>query len=164
MSTGAFESGEGNTLITKDGFAIDAPVDHVMLNQLTTSGYPFFGGRMTVTIPFEAKGTEKALKLDGRFALAKVSVNGSPARTLMFDNCADIAGLVKPGSNTLTLTLFSSYRNVIGPFHYAVTPEPLGVSPDLFSGYGKWQEGGRNERYMDTYAFTRFGLAGLYIG
>ena len=39
----------------------------------------------------------------------------------------------------------------------------LFASPDLFSGYGTWQEGGVSPRHTDTYAFTRFGLTGVEI-
>ena len=164
VSCGELTAGERNTLITSGGFALAAPVDRAPANVLTESGYPFFGGQMTLRFRFDATGRETALKLDGRFTLAKVSVNGSDQQTLMFDNVADIAGLVKPGENTLEITLFSSYRNVFGPFHWAASPEPLSVSPDLFSGYGTWREDGTSEKYNPAYAFTRFGLFGLFIG
>jgi len=160
---GAFAPGERDTLITADGFALGAPVRRVSANALTQSGYPFFGGQMTLRLRFSARGDETALRLDGRFMLARVSVNGGPARTLMFGRTADVAGLVRPGENTLDVTLYSSYRNVFGPFHWAASPEPLSVSPDLFSGYGAWQPGGVSERYVDTYAFTRFGLSGVSL-
>ena len=164
VKAGKLKGGERGTLITRDGFALAAPVNHAPANALAASGYPFFGGQMTLRIRFDAKGDETALKLSGRFTLAKVSLNGSPARTLMFDHTANIAGLVKPGENTLDIALFSSYRNVFGPFHWAASPEPLSVSPDLFSGYGSWREDGTSDRYDSRYAFTRFGLDRVEIG
>ncbi len=164
VSCGALKPGERNTLIAKGGFSLAAPAARVNADALAEAGYPFFGGKMTLRIPFEARGDEKALKLSGRFTLAKVRVNGGPEQTLMFGRTADIAGQVKPGENELTLTLFSSYRNVFGPFHWAASPEPLSVSPDLFSGYGTWRTDGTSDRYIATYAFTRFGLTDITIG
>ena len=81
----------------------------------------------------------------------------------MFDTACDVSGLLKKGDNTVDVTLYSSYRNVFGPFHFAKDPEPFGVSPDLFSGYGWWKEDGTCEHYTDDYAFVRFGLTGLEL-
>ena len=164
VKTDGFQPGERNTLIAAGPFALGAPSADVAANALAENGYPFFGGRILLRFRLDAKGDETALRLSGRFTLAKVRVNGSPWQTLMFDHTADIAGLAKPGENTLEIALFSSYRNVFGPFHWAASPEPLSVSPDLFSGYGAWREDGTSERYAPRYAFTRFGLDGLEIG
>ena len=82
----------------------------------------------------------------------------------MFGHTANVEGQVKQGENTLEVTLYSSYRNVFGPFHWAASPEPLSVSPDLFSGYGTWREDGTSDRYDSRYAFTRFGLDRVEIG
>ena len=164
VKCGGFRPGERNTLISAGPFALGALPESAPANALAESGYPFFGGKMVLRFRFDAQGSETALRLSGRFTLAKVSLNGSPWQTLMFDHTATIAGLVKPGENELDVCLFSSYRNVFGPFHWAASPEPLSVSPDLFSGYGTWQEDGTSSRYVNTYAFTRFGLDRLEIG
>ncbi len=147
-----------NTLLVSSGIAIDAPVRHIDASRITETGHPFFGGKMTLRLSFEATGDETSLRLDGHFLLAKVSVNGSPARRLMFDHICDVAGQVKPGINTVDVTLYSSYRNIFGPFHFKYDPEPYGVSPDLFAQYGQWNENGTGDHYSESYAVVRFGL------
>ena len=164
VKAGPFTPGERNTLMAEGGFALAAPVSDVRANALAEDGFPFFGGRMTMRFSFEGTGRETALRLNGRFMLAKARLNGGAEQTLMFGRRADIAGQVKPGQNELELTLISGYRNVFGPFHWAASPEPLSVSPDLFSGYGTWREGGVSDRYAGRYAFVRFGLDGIEIG
>ena len=164
VKAGALRPGERNTLIAAGDFSLAAPVTRAPANALAANGYPFFGGRMTMTFRFTGTGRETALRLSGRFMLAKVRLNGGAEQTLLFDSRADIAGQVRPGENELAITLVSGYRNVFGPFHWAASPEPLSVSPDLFSGYGAWREGGVSDRYAPTYAFTRFGLTGIAIG
>ncbi len=164
VKTGGFEPGERNTLLAEGGFAIGKPARQAAANELAEAGYPFFGGQMTLRFRFDGAGTERHLRLNGRFTLAKVSLNGGPRQTLMFGHTANVEGQVKQGENTLEVTLYSSYRNVFGPFHWAASPEPLSVSPDLFSGYGTWREDGTSDRYAPRYAFTRFGLDGVAIG
>lgn len=163
VKAGAFREGEKHTLITSDGFAIVPSKKKVHIGALAQEGYPFFGGRMTFRFHVTADGTETMLRLPGRYAIAKVRVNGGAEKMVMFDTACDVSGLLKKGDNTVDVTLYSSYRNVFGPFHFAKDPEPFGVSPDLFSGYGWWKEDGTCEHYTDDYAFVRFGLTGLEL-
>ena len=54
-------------------------------------------------------------------------------------------------------------RNVFGPHHFRPAPEPMAVSPDLFSGYGRWKEDGTSDMFTPAYQFTFFGLNGIEI-
>ena len=56
----------------------------------------------------------------------------------------------------------ASNRNLLGPHHNAVEPEPLFVNPTLFSLYGSWHNG-KSEGYRANYAFVRFGLDTLQL-
>ena len=163
VHTTGFTPGKRNTLIAKDEFAIERAQKRVRANALAECGYPFFGGSVTLKLNAQARGDETALKLTGRYMLAKVRVNGGEAQTLMFGDTADVAGKLHAGENEIEITLVSSYRNVFGPFHFAPDPEPLGVSPDLFAGYGHWSEEGKSELYTGDYAFVRFGLTGAEL-
>lgn len=156
--TDSFEAGNRDTLIAKHGFAIGAAQKQVRLDNLAESGYPFFGGSMTFKTAVQARGDETSLKLTGRYMVAKVSVNGSNAPAVMFGDSANVSGMLHPGENAVEITLISGYRNVFGPHHFAPDPEPLGVGPELFNGYGTWDASGKSKMYTDDYAFVRFGL------
>ncbi|MBE5783915.1 MAG: hypothetical protein E7329_11435 [Clostridiales bacterium] len=163
VKTGSFTQGAKHTLITADSFSLFPAPACVSLDHLVESGFPFFGGKITVSIPFEAKGDETTLRLQGRYAIAKVSINGQSEKMVMMENTSDISGLVKPGKNELVLTVYTSYRNVFGPFHHAAEPEPFGVGPGTFSRYGTWQEGGVSDQFVSTYAFVNVGLSSIEI-
>ncbi|MGI6239421.1 MAG: glycosyl hydrolase [Christensenellales bacterium] len=159
----ALEPGEKNTRISKDGaFAITSSKRRVRADQLLESGYPFFSGEMTFAFEIDATGDETRLTIGGRYAVARVEINGKSA-VAMFSDTADIAGMLVPGKNEVRVTIISARRNTLGPFHFARDPEPYGVSPDTFSLYGSWVDG-KSERYADRYAFVYFGIDSLEIG
>lgn len=163
VSAGSCQSGEKHTLLTDGPFVIGPAAGEIDLRRIVTGGYPFFGGSVACQISFTATGREKTLRLDGRFALAKLRINDGPEQLMLLDQRCCIAGQTHPGENTLTLTLCFSPRNVFGPFHFAADPEP-GVSPDLFSGYGKWQPDGVSPVYADRYALVKEGLEHIWLG
>ena len=163
VQCGKMTPGAKNTLITREGFSLARRPDFVRADALVSSGYPFFGGKITLRFRFEASGNETAIRLRGRFAIAKARLNGGKETMLLFGDTLHAAGQIKAGENLLDITLYSSYRNLMGPFHYAPDPEPFSVSPNLFSGYGTWREDGTSENYTSAYAFVRFGLDKLEI-
>lgn len=161
--TATLEKGPKDTRISNDGkFAIVRSVKELSADKLLETGYPFFTGSVTFVKNIEATGNETVLRLSGRFAVAKVEINGV-TRTAMFDNKLEIAGMLKPGMNEVRITLVCARRNTMGPFHFARDPEPYGVSPDTFTLYGGW-DGGKNPKYSDRYAFVFFGLNDIEIG
>ena len=155
--------GEKNTRISEDGvFAIVPSVKDVCAAKLPESGYPFFSGAMTFVKMVNATGNETELKLEGRYAVAKVEIGGV-TKTIMFGDTVDVTGMLKAGENEVKITLIWARRNTMGPFHYARDPEPFGVSPDTFSLYGTWKDG-KSDSYADRYAFAFFGLTDISIG
>jgi len=161
VKCGAYTPDKKNTLTTTAPFAIVPSVKDVALDKLTEAGYPFFGGAMTFDIQLDAAGDEKQLTLGGRFAVAKISINGSDEKMLMmYDNC-DVTGLFKAGRNDVRVTIISSYRNVFGPFHDRDT-DPFGVGPDTFARYGSWEDG-KSRRYVDRYSFVHFGVDSITL-
>ena len=163
VRTGEMKNGQRNTLISKAGFTLETPAQYLSANAINEMGYPFFGGKMTLRFHFQGSGQEKLLRLSGRYAIAKISVNESDEQLMMFDTKADISGLVQEGENSLDITLYSSYRNVFGPFHHAKEPEPLSISPMTFARFGTWKQDGTSEDYSSDYAFVRFGLDQIEI-
>ena len=163
VHTTGFTPDKRNTLVAKPEFAIERAQKQVRLNALPESGYPFFGGSMTVKTKVHARGDETTLRLTGRYMLAKVRINGGETRTIMFGDTADVSGMLHAGENDVEIALIFGYRNVFGPFHHAPEVEPMWVSPDLFAGYGHWDENGKSELYTPNYGFTWFGLAGAEL-
>lgn len=159
----ALVKGEKNTRISEDGnFAIVPSVKELDAGKLAETGYPFFSGAMTFAKTVTATGKETALKLEGRYAVAKVEINGV-SKLIMFTDTVDVTGMLKEGENEVKITIICARRNTMGPFHYAKDPDPFGVSPDTFSLYGSWQNG-KSDRYADRYAFAFFGLNDISIG
>lgn len=150
----------GRARIAPGPFAVARAQSRVRLDALPEAGYPFFAGRATFEIAFEAEGGERTLIVGGRWAVAEVQINGGPVQTLLFDDRCRVE--LRPGRNALRLTLISSYRNVFGPFHVADDPEPLAVDPLTFTRYGQWRDG-QCENFRDSYAFTRFGVDELIL-
>ncbi len=153
----AFEAGAKRTLLNEGPFRITLPRKYVTLNALAKDGFPFFAGTMTVSVPFTAKGDETLMKLVGRFATARVSVNGGEEKLLMFDDVLDISKDIKRGANVAKISITNSCRNIYGPFHNPSDPDSYAVSPDSFSLYGTWKDG-QSAHYTDRYAFTYFGI------
>ena len=161
--TPSLTPGAKNTLLSPADFWIGPRKTSLALDQLAQSGYLFFGGQITFEKDFEATGAETLLTLGGRFAVAKVSLNGGAEETLMFANALDVAGKLQKGRNQMRVTLLSSYRNLLGPFHFAPDPEPYGVSPDTFTHYGHWDNGKCPGYAQDQYAFAPFGITSITL-
>ncbi|MBQ3080620.1 MAG: hypothetical protein IJC48_11600 [Clostridia bacterium] len=157
VETAKYEEGAKRTKLTDGPFKITLPRKYVSLNELVEEGFPFFAGTITANVPFEASGNEKLMRLNGRFATARVSVNGGEEKLLMFDNAFDISKDVRKGDNIVSISITNSCRNIYGPFHNPVDPDSFAVSPDSFTLYGTW-ENGKSKRYTDRYAFTFFGI------
>jgi hypothetical protein len=96
------------------------------------------------------------LKLTGRYAVCDVTVNGTPAGTIMFSDYLDLSPYIKDGKNEITLDMCNSNRNLMGP-HHRHDPEPYGVGPNTFSYEKEWN-GRECKGYVDRYAFVRYGL------
>lgn len=157
VESAEYTEGAKKTLITDGPFRVTLGRKFVTLDSLAKDGFPFFAGTVKVKTYIRANGDEKYLRLAGRYATAKVSVNGGKETMLMFDDTLDVSGDIKKGDNEIVITLTNSMRNTYGPFHNPKDPESFAVSPDSFSLYGSWKDG-KSERYTPSYAFTRFGI------
>lgn len=152
-----FTPGERNSLRYDGVFALKKQADDVDAAHITEDGYPFFAGEMELTARYNyTPGGATALKLGGRWAVCEVGVNGVHAATLMFTHSCDLAPYLREGENTITLKLYNSNRNQLGP-HHRHDPEPYGVGPNTFSFEGEWRDG-RCAAYDARYAFVRFGV------
>ena len=109
---------------------------------LTTQGLPFFAGRAVLekTIVCGPDAADTVLDIGTPHAgLVQAAVNGGAAQTFLWPPyCLHDAGL-RPGENTLTVTLYASNRNMLGPHHHN-KGEPLSVGPSSWTGEFSWVE------------------------
>ena len=139
------------------GMAMIGQKATVDIRNLVTDGYPFYCGEFTATTKLiYKKGDPTVLHLVGRFATARVKVNGAEAGSVLFSEYVDLGNLLREGENTLTVTLYNSYRNLLGP-HHRKEAEPVSVSPVTFSFEKRWKDGECDE-YDPRYSFIRYGI------
>ena len=111
---------------------------------LTSQGYPFYSGEFILQNSFEVGKVDPAKKYYVAFPsidaiVVKVSVNGKEiADPIVYHPYeADVTGLLKPGNNTITVSVTNSLRNLMGPHHHKVG-ELTSVGPQSFSGESTW--------------------------
>jgi len=120
-------------------------------------GYPFFKGELTLTGSLHWDGEKQVmLEISGRYQTAELTVNDRKC-CFVLDNQKDITRCLHPGENKVTVTLRSSLRNLFGPHHFKLNPEPTGVSPDQFEFRGQWEQGKNARYYTPNYHFVPFG-------
>lgn len=164
---------ERNAVVTRGDFLIvDAP-KQFSTNQFTTAGLAFFAGELVVSQSIEIhKQAGKKIVLDlkkQRAPLVKVYVNDQWVKdSLWAPYQIDITPYVIQGTNKISLQLFASNRNLLGPHHH-IDGECYNVGPDSFTGRWSWVErkseadateiSDRTKNYwMDAYCLVEFGL------
>jgi len=123
---------DGKTFGVRIGreFILDKPQSEI--DSLVDCGYPFFAGKITLSQKFATDSDFVKLKLNGRWHIADLKINGKHAGHLMFEDTVDISSVVNKGENTLEAELVIGNRNLYGPHHLAGAEEPLMVGPDMF--------------------------------
>ena len=140
-----------------DRFVLTGQKDSIDVTDVVRDGYPFYCGELKISTTVNYKeGDPTLLRLNGRYATARVEVNGTEAGLLMFSEYLDLKGKLCEGENLLTVTLCNSYRNLLGPHHHT-TAEPYSVNPKMLSTEKMWKNG-ECDQYDPRYAFVRFGL------
>ena len=152
-----FVAGERNTYRNAGDFLLCQRSKEIDLTDIVKDGYPFFAGKMRASSVFNYKnGDPTLLKLSGRFAVSEVEINGQELGHRLFTDEYELAPYLVEGDNKITLTLCFSNRNLLGP-HHRRDPEPIFVSPSVFS-YEKDWKGDTCERFVKDWAFVRFGI------
>lgn len=171
------------------GFLIQKPVHHfesfaisgeskIFTGDLVPQGYPFYCGAFLLEKSFDLNSIPKGKKYILKFPVSeaiviKVNLNGSDLPPLAWSPWElDITDILKQGSNTISITLINSLRNLLGPHHNA-EGELISVSPESFTGRSAWttRRQGENDWYerrlkgpgstniwRDDYCVIPFGL------
>ncbi|MBQ9952415.1 MAG: hypothetical protein IJO98_09815 [Clostridia bacterium] len=152
-----FTCEERSAVCYDGGFSIAAQTDEIDPTDFVRSGYPFFGGAIEVQTSYAyTPGGATALRLNGRFSVCDVRVNGQFAGTMLFSHAIDLAPWLVEGENEIRLTFFNTLRNLLGP-HHGKTAESYSIGPRDFTFENMW-DGENCPHFRDRYAFVRFGI------
>lgn len=154
-SDGGFVRGKTENVYIADDFYIGKRKTTV--SDIVKDGYPFFAGSMKLKTEFNASGNPAELKMNGRYAIAYLTVNGKRVEKSYFSESADVSSFVKKGKNVAEAELISGNRNLLGPHHYLPEEEPLHVGPGNFELPDSWKDG-ESSLERKNYSFVRFGL------
>ena len=177
-SLSPFKAGDRRTVLTEGPFVLCERPKTIQSGNLaggtdlTSQGYWFYAGNARLTQQVDLpkdwfdKGAKKQIRLEldpPNAALVRAVVNGRDVgakgwRPYRFD----VTELIQPGRNQVTLELFGSCRNLLGPHHHW-RGEVLYTGPAF--GFTKSPEEDEPEvpenTWVDRYCFLQFGLSGV---
>ena len=114
-------------------FTITRSPKKISLTDIQAQGFPFFAGSLSVSKEFNLENTDLCVRLAKPGVCAvNVSVNGKDAGDLVWQPLeCDISKHLIKGENKITLTLYNTLRNMLGP-HHLEAGECLYVTPAHF--------------------------------
>ncbi|MBC7958255.1 MAG: hypothetical protein H7X94_00175 [Vallitaleaceae bacterium] len=153
ISGSHYLEGDKKALITNGPFSIVNPSTRVKKGDLTQQGFSFFAGDIKVSQMFtiqKEQSTRYLVRFDQLTApMAKVMINDKPAGVLCWQPYViDVTDLLEEGPNKVSLQLFASNRNLLGPHHHK-DGQLHTVGPQSFADHEGW---------TDTYCFVKFGV------
>lgn len=156
-TNGEFTDSVRSSVLYDGGFTLVRQPAIVPARDVVRGGFPFYGGALDTGFTYRySEGKPTVLCLNGRFATADVSVNGTYAGTMLFERVLDLSAFLREGDNDIEIRLCNSMRNTMGP-HHRSDPEPYGVGPATFSYEKEWN-GRECAGYLPRYAFVRYGM------
>ena len=114
------------------GWSISAPKE-LNTGSWRTQGMPFYAGAIDYNSEYtiDKKGSCRVQLTDWEGIVAEVLVDGQSAGVIFTPPYTlDITDAIKEGSNQITVRVYGSNRNLLGPFH--------GRIPKGLSGPGQW--------------------------
>ena len=143
---------------------------------LAPQGYPFYAGEFQLDSTFEVGAVTPGKRYLLSFpsfeaVVVNVTVNGQPCAPLFASPWeADVTAALKPGKNTVRVSLTNSLRNLLGPHHHK-GGEHVAVGPATFRANHYWPNkepgekdwfdarlGGNAKVWRDDYYMIPFGL------
>ena len=157
-----FTFGERKSIFTEDCFSITSPQKTLDIESITTCGYWFFSGNMTLSQEIHIQkenDTSYLLHLKAlNMPVCNLYVNGKPVKSFAFKpHTADVTQYLENGSNTISFEVFSSNRNLLGPHHH-IKGECHYVGHGTFTDTADWSDNTPLPKWIDGYAFVKFGI------
>ena len=159
-SAAPYRPTDNRALVTDGGFSLTKPRETVSAGDLTTQGFPFFAGSITLANTFSLQEDQLAgrcLRFSKRGAtVTKVTVNGHALPPIVWSPYeVDLTGVLVAGENTIFVELIGDLRNLLGPHH--LEEERYSVGPSCFFRRSAiW--GASPERWHTSYTFVEYGL------
>ncbi|NSW90805.1 MAG: glycoside hydrolase [Firmicutes bacterium] len=141
-------------------FSIDGSIFEPDHKDITSSGYPFYAGSITLTasVNLENTGKKVYLRLNNiNAASASVNVNGRNIGLKYWEPFIyDITDAVVKGSNEIEVTLDTTLFNLMGPNRIKDIVEKEYVGPHTFIAF---------DQYKEKYELLPFGMgnASIYV-
>jgi len=163
ISESPYSYGERKAVFTDGPFSISDKPTMIQGQNLIEQGLCFFSGIVKLNQSVNIKKDDNTrLLLDigkPESVISKVFVNGTVVKVLPWaPYTVDITDYVNEGDNNISIALFSSNRNLLGPHHH-ISGESYSVGPATFTDKPGWTEfGGTCDFWRDKYCFVRFGL------
>lgn len=113
--------GDFNLKSAQKGFTL-VPAAPLKLGPWSEQGRPLYADKVaytqTYTFAENEKGSHYVELTDWKGTAARVDVNGKPAGYILWQPFRlDISKAVKPGENTISVVVFGSLKNLLGPHH-----------------------------------------------
>lgn len=138
------------------GFHIGPAPSAADTRDLTPEGLSFFAGVVELEREIDLADAPRCARLvisKLHAGAAEVHVNGRPQGEMLYPPYdVELKGL-KKGANRVTVRLYSTLRNLLGPHHFT-GPEIEWASPGSFVDRAVW---------TDDYRFVKFGFTGARI-
>jgi AraC-like DNA-binding protein len=173
VSESEYSYGERKAIFTKGPFKIIDKPEVVSSGDLTEQGFNFFAGaiKLSQNIILNKENDRRVILNIGKpnAPLTKIYINEKPAKLISWAPYeADITDYVVQGENKITIQLFASNRNLLGPHHH-INGELHSVGPVSFTGKWSWcdrsseavvvDKKDREKNYWrEGYCFVLFGL------
>ena len=137
-------------------FVIGAVPETVTAGDLGDQGFRFFCGTLTLEQEVSLKAAPRRAAFAATQLLAgaaEVSVNGKPCGDLLWPPYESAASGLKSGRNKVSIKLFATLRNLLGPLHWE-EGDPRWCGPGSFSDRKHW---------TDEYRFHPFAVEGATL-
>ncbi len=152
-----------------DEFVLDKFTDIDYYSELTAQGLYFYRGGVNYDYNLIKGENEEILVSFNDFygATASVSANGKTVVIINPLDKTDITQILKNGDNKLTVTLYGSNRNLLGPFHHK-SGESAFVGNSTFRGKKGFEDvilydHFNKDTYDKKYHFVKLGLGALIV-
>ena len=129
---------------------ITALPDKIGFGDITSQGFPFYGGNITYKIPVQVKNnTLKVIASRYKGALIDVSLDGKEMGKIIYPPYYTELKNIENGEHTLELMLYTHRYNTFGPLH-------LVDEKESWHGPDAWRSEGSNWSY--EYVLRRVGI------
>jgi hypothetical protein len=173
ISKSEYRQADRSAVFTEGPFVITDKPQRVTKGDLTLQGFCFFAGNISLSqdINLHRENNKRMIVDFGmpEVVMMKIFVNDQMVSNLLWAPYAvDITDFVKEGHNKLTVELYGSLRNLLGPHHH-IRGEVYNAGPSSFKGEWSWierkgeafpstEEEMQANYWNDEYCFVKFGL------